>query len=1064
MIKVKQRKKPRKKQSTGKDKHMIKKKKHKKDCQTSLQSSVPEGRRKKRKRFVVYDSDVDTTIKAKKKHVRMEICLENGVIKIDVEAVHRLLGIPKTGLNLKSMPARRRLCPRIQQWRNLYGKEFISTKDIASRMAVDVSDDSLDFELDFLMLFMSTMVECQAHGKCRLEMLDYLDNYTDLSVINWSAYVLDCIKRCKSGWEPFTKKPFKGALTILTLLYVERFSCEGVDVDETKTTIKFWTLDKLHEREALEISGGGFGNGKYIPLSADDCPKKNCTTLQDRPSSSDMYGLEVTRENKKKLETDLGIMIHQHPADVKVKKLMVAFEEVFKQKILVEEAEPHNGVNATISKSDAKAYHERDKDDGESPHSGKKRLEKSHEDSPDSVVNLSNSSPIMKGQVVGIRKSYIKKLKLASAEKSDSSPIDKDKHMTLQVNLTVDGGQVELQTTGVLLGNIHEPSFSLGMTQEGIGNVTPNDLVNKAGSKEVVHVHSTLSKQSVLKKKSRVRFDVSGQMKVDAPSFSLGMTQEELEKLIQIMMGRGEPKSQGVGMRSNQVLTPAKFDSHSKSTSGSSSVGNTMSCDRNIRSLSRTEWEERRKKGLCFMCGQLYGPTHRCPEGKLRILLLEEDEEVGEKGEQLLLEALSENVNSDLSNGTCLALEMAGDLDLILGMEWLQSLGEVTHDWKHAWMKFMYLNTTVTLQGSLPTQPQAAALQKWLSLDEDNHTLVGLRAIQGSAALPETNYDHLFPTQQKQLHSLLLTYTDLFHLPSGLPPQRAHDHHIPLTTDIPVAVRPYRYPHVQKNEIEKQVQELLTLGMIRASNSAYSSPVILFRKKDNSWRMCVDYRALNKVTIPDKFPIPVVEELLDELHGAYFFSKLDLKSDYNQIRMKEESIKKTAFRTHEGHYEYLVMPFGLMNAPATFQAVMNDIFRPLLCHSVVIFFDDILVYSPTWENHLIDLKKVFQLLRNNFLVLNSQKCSFGQSKVEYLGHIISGHGVSMDPSKIQAVKDWPLPTSIKGLRGFLGLTGYYRKFIQHYGSIARPLTDLTKKNAFLWSDQAQAAFDQLKQA
>ncbi|KAD4584565.1 hypothetical protein E3N88_22166 [Mikania micrantha] len=660
MIKVKQRKKARKKQSAGKDKHMIKKKKkHKKDYESSLQISVPKGRRKKRKRFVVYDSDVDTTIKAKKKQakdskfgkpktsvvdtwfsiknrcsptqltrvvksltsrqkeiverlgfgkllslqldgipqklghfvvqnfneVRMEICLENGVIKIDVEAIHRLLGIPKTGLNLKSMPAMRRLCPRIQQWRNLYGKEFISPKDIASRMAVDISDDSLDFELDFLMLFMSTMVECQAHGKCRLEMLDYLDDYIDLSVINWSAYVLDCIKRCKSGWEPFTKKPFKGALTILTLLYVERFSCEGVDVDETKTTIEFWTLDKLHEREALEISGGGFGNGKYIPLSADDCPNKNGSTLQDRPSSSDMYGLEkqlsflnnlleVTRENKKRLETDLGIMIHQHPGDVKVKKLMVGFEEVFKQKILVEEAEPHNGVNATISKSDAEASHEHDKDDGESPHSGKKRLEKSHEDSPDSVVNLSDSSPIMKGQVVGIRKSDIKKLKLASAAKSDvvhvdSSPVDKDKHRTPQVNLTVDGGHVELQTTGVLFGNIHEPSFSLGMTQEGIGNVTPNNLVKKAGSKEVVHVHSTLSKQSVLKRKSRVRFDVSGQMKVDVPSFSLGMTQEGLEKPVMETPVEGARKkplegpSFSLGMTQDESEAPKTDDKKS---------------------------------------------------------------------------------------------------------------------------------------------------------------------------------------------------------------------------------------------------------------------------------------------------------------------------------------------------------------------------------------------------------------------------------------------------------------------------------------------------------------------
>ncbi|KAD7116687.1 hypothetical protein E3N88_03955 [Mikania micrantha] len=179
--------------------------------------------------------------------------------------------------------------------------------------------------------------------------------------------------------------------------------------------------------------------------------------------------------------------------------------------------------------------------------------------------------------------------------------------------------------------------------------------------------------------------------------------------------------------------------------------------------------------------------------------------------------------------------------------------------------------------------------------------------------------------------------------------------------------------------------------------------------------------------------------------------------------MKEDSIPKTAFHTHEGHYEYLMMPFGLMNAPATFQAVMNDIFRPLLRKSVVIFFDDILVYSPTWETHLSYLKKVFQILHSNLLVLNSQKCSFGQSKVEYLGHIISYHGVSMDPSKIQAVQNWPQPTSIKGLRGFLGLTGYYRKFIRQYGSIARPLTDLTKKNAFLWSDQAQVSFDQVKQ-
>ncbi|KAL8245785.1 hypothetical protein R6Q59_007001 [Mikania micrantha] len=261
----------------------------------------------------------------------MEICLKNGVIKIDVEAIHRLLGIPKTGLNLKSIPKKRKLSPRIQQWSDLYGKEYMSPRDIASRMSVDVSDDSLDFELDFLVLFVSTMVEFQAHGKCGLEMLDYLDDYIDFSFINWSAYVSDCIKRCKSGWEPFTKKPFKGALTILTLLYVERFSCEG---------------------------------------------------------------------------------------DEKVKKLLVDFEEIFKQKLHVEEAEPHNGANVTVSKPEAETCHQHNIYYGENLHSGEKRLEKSHEESPESVVNHSDNSPKKKHAVVDMRKSDIKRLKLASAAKS----------------------------------------------------------------------------------------------------------------------------------------------------------------------------------------------------------------------------------------------------------------------------------------------------------------------------------------------------------------------------------------------------------------------------------------------------------------------------------------------------------------------------------------------------------------------------------------------------------------------------------------------------------------------
>lgn len=257
---------------------------------------------------------------------------------------------------------------------------------------------------------------------------------------------------------------------------------------------------------------------------------------------------------------------------------------------------------------------------------------------------------------------------------------------------------------------------------------------------------------------------------------------------------------------------------------------------------------------------------------------------------------------------------------------------------------------------------------------------------------------------------------------------------------------------------------MLQQGIIRPSTSAYSALVLLVKKHDGSWQFCVDYRALNQQTVKDKFPIPVVEELLNELRGAHFFTKLDLRSGYHQVREHAEDVHKTTFCTHEGHFEFLAMPFGLTNTPATFQSLMNTVLRPFLRKFVLIFFYDILIYSPSWSTHLQHVNAILSALREHHMRLKRSKCSFAQPAMAYLGHVITADSVTMDMAKVEAVTSWPQPRSARGLRGFLGLAGYYRRFIQDYGAIAAPLTRLLKKDGFTWSPEAAVAFDGLKRA
>jgi hypothetical protein len=209
---------------------------------------------------------------------------------------------------------------------------------------------------------------------------------------------------------------------------------------------------------------------------------------------------------------------------------------------------------------------------------------------------------------------------------------------------------------------------------------------------------------------------------------------------------------------------------------------------------------------------------------------------------------------------------------------------------------------------------------------------------------------------------------------------------------------------------------MLQQGLIRPSTSAFSSPILfLVCKKDMTWRFCVDFRALNAVTLKDKFPIPVVDELLDELQNTRFFSKIDLRSWYHQVLMHEDDIAKTVFRTHQSHFEFLVMPFGLTNAPATFQALMNETLKPYIRKSVLVFFDDILIYNATCADHLQHLRMVLDTLRQCHLFGKESKCVLGAKEISYLGHVISGQGVAMDITKVEAVQSWPQPKTVCGL-------------------------------------------------
>lgn len=236
------------------------------------------------------------------------------------------------------------------------------------------------------------------------------------------------------------------------------------------------------------------------------------------------------------------------------------------------------------------------------------------------------------------------------------------------------------------------------------------------------------------------------------------------------------------------------------------------------------------------------------------------------------------------------------------------------------------------------------------------------------------------------------------------------------------------------------------------------------KKKYGSLRLCIDYRELNKATIRNKYPLPRIEDLFDQLRGACWFSKIDLRTGYHQLRVREKDVSKTAFLSRYGSYEFLVMPFGLTNAPAVFMDLINRVFKEFLDKFVIVFIVDILIYSSSREDHVKHLQMVLQTLRQHQLYAKLSKCDFWQQEVQFLGHAISKEGVAVDPHKVIAMLDWKQPTSVTEVRSFLGLVGYYSRFIQGFSSIAGPLTNMTKKGIpFVWKEEYEQAFHTLKE-